>query len=659
MNWLRILIVILPLLFLNFLVGAADSIPQQTLKAVEIQDKHSNSDLLNTESKVLLIENAQYSGDLLKPIGDWLEQQSNAYLRNSGINSSSTLSIRGASAAQTGIFWNDIPLRNLSSGMADLNAFPNFFFEEAWLLYDGQGSKLGAGSMGGALVLAQTPFKNQTQNKISATSLFQYSSLNNFDFGQKVSLSTPKSTHQIKWISSHYNNNFKLYEAPNNERLDHSQASKISFMTNHQFQLWNPTKVLSIHSWLHQSKLEIPPTRFESVSEKYLNTDFLKLQISLDEQKVNSSFKISMMFATDFYEYQDWSIHHFSPYNYQQVIALMKYEKRMKIKWFNKLWNIESTTKLPIEYSIIQVHHSNNRHPFKMWSGLLSQHIKIQPSKSTFTMDIGWALDIDDRQAWQWLPSLTLKNQFKTLFIHNTMIDIDIGWAGQKGYRKPTLIDLYLFPGGNQMLRPEVAWGMSLNGSMNIYRNYSSGSEWSLKSSGGVYTRKVKDWIYWLGGTIWTPYNIASVYNRGIESEHKFLWKKKLLSIEISGTTAYNLATTIGSSIMEEKDYGKQLPYTPRYQFNYQVALKYQQWSMAYQGNYIGYRFITLDESAYLLPYYLQHLSIAKRIHFKKMVFYPEVKIHNLWNVNYEVISYRPMPGRYIELGVKMDLTST
>src|SRR4051794_65889 len=57
-------------------------------------------------------------------VGALLAQQSTAFIRNYGINGLTTLSIRGASSAQTAVRWNGVPIQNGATGICDLSLFP-------------------------------------------------------------------------------------------------------------------------------------------------------------------------------------------------------------------------------------------------------------------------------------------------------------------------------------------------------------------------------------------------------------------------------------------------------------------------------------------------------------------------------------------------------
>jgi hypothetical protein len=79
-------------------------------------------------------------------------------------------------------------------------------------------------------------------------------------------------------------------------------------------------------------------------------------------------------------------------------------------------------------------------------------------------------------------------------------------------YRSPTLNELYFTPGGNKNLKPET----SRNLEVGLENNLKHGVQ-SLKASSILYSRDVKNWIVWYGGTILTPHNIQRVWSRGLE----------------------------------------------------------------------------------------------------------------------------------------------
>lgn len=635
--------------------NAQDSIPQQQLKTVDIEGQSIKNQLKEEQSiKSFQLKKATLPNDLLQPLNQWLENQSNAYVKSTGINGTANLAIRGASAAQTGLFWNDLPIRNVQTGMADISVFPNFFFDDAWLLYGGKGSQLGTGTMGGALVL-YNDLKAEDKH-FSFDLMSKYNSLQNLDLGMKLNFSTGKSAHQIKWMNNHYRNQFSFDKKGKINKMEHAHASQMAIMTNHHWNLSEESRnYIAVNTWIGRSSQEIPATLFERDSEKILEKDFFKVQAFYQQLLKKGIWKSGLMLSKDYYEYKDWQIDLKSPYDYGHFIFQNEWLHSFYIDE-KRQWHLNLHSKLPIEYSWIDLYtEAMHAGKYQLGQFFVSQDAILVQEQYNFTINAALGIDFDQQEGLNLLPSLSFRKDFKWQINPTSSYLLFVGTGGERAMRKPTLIDWYLFPGGNKNLKAEKAWAYDLFAG-HEYQWENNEQQFSLKQNVAWYQRWVEDWIYWLGGTIWTPYNIAAVHNRGIESEHELTWSLNDWKWRLGATTAYNLATTSASYIMDDSDLGKQLPYTPRYQFNYDFSVTYKGYTIQTQGNYIGYRFITVDESAYLIPYYLQHLSLSKAFKIKQSSIDLQFSVFNLLNRSYEVMAYRPMPGRYFELGLKLGI---
>jgi iron complex outermembrane receptor protein len=212
---------------------------------------------------------------------------------------------------------------------------------------------------------------------------------------------------------------------------------------------------------------------------------------------------------------------------------------------------------------------------------------------------------------------------------------------GQRTYRNPTLSELYFFPGGNTNLKPEQGWNVDVGYVWHFKRG-----NFHAEQATSVYARAIKDWIIWLGGAIWTPHNIASVYSRGVETENKLSYQTGNCIWHGAVSTAYVLSTTASSYQPSDGSIGQQLPYTPRYNARLNVGFTYKKLYFNYNYVYTGYRFITADATAYLLPYQLSNLQASYATSIKKS--YPitlTAQVNNIWSEQYYIVAARPSPG--------------
>src|ERR1043165_3827875 len=82
-----------------------------------------------------------------------LSQQMPVFVKSYSFNGLATLHFRGASAAQSQVLWNGVPIQNASLGVADVSTMPVLFMNKVSVVYGGSGALLGSGNVGGALLL--------------------------------------------------------------------------------------------------------------------------------------------------------------------------------------------------------------------------------------------------------------------------------------------------------------------------------------------------------------------------------------------------------------------------------------------------------------------------------------------------------------------------
>ena len=64
-----------------------------------------------------------------------LQLHTNVFVKNYGIGSLSTISIRGSSAAQTQALWHGVNINNAMTGLSDFSAIPVSFFDKISIDY--------------------------------------------------------------------------------------------------------------------------------------------------------------------------------------------------------------------------------------------------------------------------------------------------------------------------------------------------------------------------------------------------------------------------------------------------------------------------------------------------------------------------------------------
>jgi vitamin B12 transporter len=570
-----------------------------------------------------------------------VSQQSPAFVRSYGVNSSATLSFRGASAAQSMVLWKGIPLANPSLGVTDITLLQTSLFDNVSLQYGGNAALLGSGNVGGALLLDDVSY--QLEKRKSAIHL----GLGSFGH-QSVSA-------QSKWQNAKWQFSLRgFYQAMRNdfEYVDYdSQAhtttnanlKAFGGITTVKYQI-NQRQNVSLDLWYQKYHRALPKALFEDTSTK--KQDDIAFRNLL---QWNYSGKLGKLYAkfslnSERLNYEDVYYNIFNKNQFQQYYQELGWKQSFQVKESNALHHVLLTT--PFQYAWINLKDGTRQVQSQPAVALAYQYLHgMQRLGMQVNIRQGWL----QHAATPFLAGAGV--QYTAIQFAQWHLKAKV--SVQKTYRVPTLNELYNEPGGNKELLPEQGWNKEAGYDLAWE---SKNAAWRLKHQASYFTREIQDWIYWLGGSVWTPYNLAKVHNRGTETNTQVHFKpQENLSLHLGLKTAYVLSTTLASYMPNDGSIGKQIPYAPRYSGNANLGCSWHRFSLNYNHTYTGYRFVTTDESIFLTPYHLGNLHGNYPINFHKTTLNISLQVQNIWNKQYQVIAHRPMPSRYFLAGLSFD----
>jgi outer membrane cobalamin receptor len=240
---------------------------------------------------------------------------------------------------------------------------------------------------------------------------------------------------------------------------------------------------------------------------------------------------------------------------------------------------------------------------------------------------------------------------------------LTVNLSAARNYRYPTLNDRYWFPGGNPDLRPELSQSIEANLTFSKSR-----MENSLVLSLGGYYNHVRDWILWVPSTtaIWHPENVQTVNAKGLEANLKAIHQMGSIYIYLVGN--YNLSHT------QDQD-GQQLIYTPRHNAFGRLMLRKGAWNVQYSQDWNSRRYTVVDNSAWLKGFTTGDLSLGWKLPQAevldqfgnmdsrsgpkdRMGLQIQLGMRNLWNLQYQTVASRPMPGRSVFIRLDWDLAA-
>jgi len=656
--------------------GTVSGQDADTLKEVEIKSRSTKdtaidkkSDFSSTQSSLTI--DKQYK-DLYgsQSLASLLSQQTAVFIKSYGVNSMATLSLRGASAAQSAVLWNGIPIMNPALGVADLSILQTGLFDNITLKYGSSAALYGSGNVGGALFL-DNPYPDFDPAKHIGLNL-GLGSFGSRNIGLNTSFQNKKWSILLNGFYQKAINDIPYTDqAGNAQRLDNAMLQgggsllSVDYNLKDKWSYQNNERVY-LKLWWQAYNREIPPAMFEAFSDKQQKDASLRAMLGYEKNTRRTTLYLKGAYSNERLHYQDSAVAQDNRNTVHQVYgeAGIRYrlndpDKPMRESWMHPDVH-QILVFMPVQFSLAD---GNNidRHETQLRPAIAAAY-------SYDGLQRKLKANVSLRQEWvngknaPLLPGLGVSYRLLN-YQHikdNTQYSnasLMLKANAQRTYRIPTLNELYYFPGGNPDLKPEQGWSEDIGYTFQFDHLMHSNRTWSLQHELNAFNRDIKDWIYWLGGAIWTPHNIAKVHSTGIETNNKLTYGAGQLKFSLGLNYAYILSTTEASYLPGDGSIGKQIPYTPRYnaQGNFGVQWK-DELFLNFNQTYTGYRFVTVDESQYLTPYTTTNIQASYGFDLRQYQFRITGQLQNIFNNVYEVVNARPMPGRNFLLQLKANI---
>ncbi|MBS1615075.1 MAG: TonB-dependent receptor [Bacteroidetes bacterium] len=602
-----------------------------TLLGAEVharRDAPPIKDAYSVGAKRVVVDSATLDLFRQQSLGALLAARSTAFVKSTGLNTFSTLSLRGASAAQSAVYWEGVPLMNSASGLVDVSLLSLAYAGKMWIDYGSSAALRGSGNVGGAIMLAdEKPFfraKQEWQGRVG----IQAGSFSQYGIGGHVGFSSARWFASIGLGISDAANDYPAEdERGHSFRMPHAYQRQWNSAVLLAYQA-NERTVFSLHGQWASSQREIPPALFEAFSSRQQEDQDGRWllqwqQSSRRHPKLKHYAKLA--FLDHALSYQDSSIGLQTALSSRQLFG----EAGWELNFFKKG---KLLVFAPVQYSWLK-----------------------ERTATQFRAALATALSVPfflkkDRQQYALQTALNFRfESFNGTGIPlpgaNLSLHLSETWLlrgnVQYTYRAPTLNEWYFQPGGNESLRPEQGWSYEAG----LEWNRKPAMDWRQKHSLSIYQRDIRDWIIWLGGAIWTPHNLASVRSRGLESDNEWKWNRGNLSAMLSIHAAYISSIVQASALTDDSSVGKQLPYVPPFMANTTLSLAWNGLMLQWSTAYVGFRYTLSDESNWLDAYTTSDLGLVYILPLKQHRLRLQLLFQNIFNKRYQVVAFRPMPG--------------
>lgn len=245
-------------------------------------------------------------------------------------------------------------------------------------------------------------------------------------------------------------------------------------------------------------------------------------------------------------------------------------------------------------------------------------------------------------------PSISLNWQMiadQLLFLRLSYKDI---------FRSPSFNELYYEHYGSTNLKPELTNQVNLG----ITWSHDYGKESSLTLTADAYCNNVKDKIVAVPYNmfIWTNINLDRVHTFGIDAtaniKHHLSEHHKLI---LNGNYTYQKVT---NETPGDKDQGKQIAYTPEHTGSFALAWENPFVNISANGMVVTSRWANNEhyQGTMIDAYSDFGATVYRNIRYKKCNLQLRFDLKNIFNKQYEIVRFYPMPGRSWQATIKCNI---
>ncbi|OFY48277.1 MAG: hypothetical protein A2W85_13975 [Bacteroidetes bacterium GWF2_41_31] len=607
------------------------------LKEFEVIADHPES---GNQSRTQSIDSIQMREFSQQDLGELLAALTPLYIKSYGRGTLSTVSFRGSGSTHTQVLWEGFQLNSPMLGQVDFSQVPMAFFTDVDLLFGGASLEKSGGALGGSVNLSSNFITGEIDKTIQLEQTV--GSFNTYLTSLGIHLKRGKVSSFTKIIRQTSDNDFVYF---NNSMLPSESMKQqnagfenVGFLQKFSIQL-KDNQQLYLMSWNQWSDRDLPPimTNVFKLQEEY-QTDMTSRTI-LGWKKSGKRVALQVKGAYFFENY----------HYYLKTISQDIDSKNLINSGFVKADVIVELGKGFLMTTGVELEHQSVNS--LNYSGLKTRNRVLAMAVVEKTFFNRLALKLLLREEYSDDSFLPLLPYFGASYKPFEKEEIFIRFNVSQNYKRPTLNELYFYPVGNINLLPEKAF--ELEAGIDFKHDLWAGQSISIGITG--YHSSISDWILWLPGDFeyWVPANIPEVVSQGLEASLN--WQANVHNWKLGTSFQYAFTQSTDQSQNEV-----QLPYIPVHQGNGFISLGYQPYFVRWNVSYTGERATTLDTQknfSNLLPgYWLNHITVGRTFQIRKLDLETRIKMYNVFDVDYQAVVYRAMPGRYADLTVKIKL---
>jgi vitamin B12 transporter len=563
-----------------------------------------------------------------KSIDQLLDREPGFFMKRYGNGMLSSISYRGTNAAQSSLEWNGVAIQSPNTGQNDLSIIS--------MLSERQKIILNKSTQIGASINILPEFLEK--NEVAANVSYTYNTLQSHTIGINFSMRKNWLAFTTDFFSLQSKNQYK-YAHPfeKNKLLTLTNAAVAQFSIQHQMRLFLPkNNQVDVAFWWANSDRQLPNFNPNINTKERQNDDSYRVLLSYFGQKNSLIWQLN----TSYIEDQLFYSNNFLAVESNTKSQVSRNKITIKNLWPKKRLSLSSNLSYDYESSLSSGFESKIKRHIGKWT----QQLSFKPTK--------WSSSIDFEQIL-WNKKVIPAGKLFVSYTHSKK-DVILSYTASaaKTYRLPSLNDLYWAQGGNSSLTPENGW--KYEASFHLYQKY-------VNTKLIFYGQHINDWILWQPDqnvNYWTPSNLKKVMGYGVEYSLTtgILPNTKSFAAFIDAIYSFSKIENQKAINNTDASVGKQLIYTPLHKATMNAVGQYKGFELTFETQFVGKVFTATDNSESLNPYWILNTSISKHFTFNKHKLAIMASLYNIANQTFYSVPLKPLPGRYFEISVKLNL---
>jgi len=583
--------------------------------------------------KTISIDSSVFSNHQSQTLADMLSQSS-VFVKDYGPGMVATPGFRGTSYDQTKTFWNGIPLNSSMYGIQDLNLVPVFLLDGVDINYGGTSLLNGSGGFGGSLNLKSNPRSEPYQAELISTvgSFGEIKNCLGINYGNSKIWAGTKVYDESAENNFPYINTFQWGNPPEIE--NDASTRQYGVLQSFGWQI-SDKDIFTANAWYQYSFRNLPQTMISDLNHEYQIDESIRADAQYTHYENNYNWGIDGSYANEYLFY----------HNELDGINEPGTNQRYELKA-----DINPSFKIPFHLNggLDEIEEVAN---IQEYQGIKQRNRTGAWADASYDLSKRWqigliaraeAIDFKSIQ-----PAFTASASYRAL----KKEELDFHINGGHNYNYPNLNDLYWYPGGNPNLQPEHTWF----GEAGVISDIDLHHHNTLHSDITIFSNWIDNYILWTptSGSYWQAENLKKVWARGLEASVSFDHKTPVADILVKASYQYTPSTDQSLISAYDQTLDAQLIYIPLQTAQALCNVSYKKYSFTAEYTYTGSRNTT---DIPLPGYSLVNLYIGRTFIYRKIHFNLTARCYNIFNESYQAIIWRPMPGRWYELSLKIDL---